>query len=104
MYKIVVFVPVANADEMRQAIGDAGGGNIGNYSYASFSVRGTGRFKPLPGAHPTIGEIEKPEEVEEERIEFVCTEEKLQTVLAAIRKAHPYEEPAIDVWKLVDKT
>ena len=65
MYKIVVFVPVANADEMRQAIGDAGGGNIGNYSYASFSVRGTGRFKPLPGAHPTIGEIGKHEEVEE---------------------------------------
>ncbi|RJQ33798.1 hypothetical protein C4556_03740 [Candidatus Parcubacteria bacterium] len=104
MYKVVVFVPVANAESLRQAIGDAGGGKIGNYSHCSFSSHGTGRFKPLEGAHPAIGEIGKLEEVEEERIEFVCTEKKLQTVLAAIRKAHPYEEPAIDVWKLVDKT
>ena len=104
MYKLVVFVPVENADALRQATGDAGGRRIGNYSRCSFSSRGIGRFKPLEGAEPAIGEIGKLEEVEEERIEFVCTEEKLQAVLAAIRKAHPYEEPAIDVWKLVDKT
>jgi hypothetical protein len=104
MYKVVVFVPVENADALRQVIGDAGGGKIGNYADCSFSSRGIGRFKPLPGAHPAIGEVEKLEEVEEERIEFVCTEEKLQAVLAAIRTVHPYEEPAIDVWKLVDKT
>jgi hypothetical protein len=100
MYKVVVFIPVANANEMRQVIGDAGGGKIGNYSHCSFSTRGTGRFKPLEGAKPAIGEVGKLEEVEEERIEFVCLEEKLDTVLAAIRKAHPYEEPAIDVWSL----
>ena len=102
MYKVVVFVPVANADEMRQAIGDAGGGKIGNYSHASFSVRGTGRFKPLDSAHPAIGEVGKLEEVEEERIEFVCGEDALKGVLAAIRRVHPYEEPAIHVSKLTD--
>ena len=102
MYKVVVFVPVANADEMRQVIDDAGGGRMGNYSHASFSTRGIGRFKPLGGARPTIGEVDKIEEVEEERIEFVCSEDALQGVLAAIRKAHPYEEPAIDVWQLAD--
>jgi len=104
MYKVVVFVPVENADALRQVIGDSGGGKIGNYSDCSFSSRGIGRFKPREGAHPAIGEIGKLEEVEEERVEFVCVEEKLEAVLAAIRKVHPYEEPAIDVWKLVDKT
>lgn len=100
MYKIVVFIPVENADNLRQVIGEAGGGKIGNYSHANFSTRGIGRFKPLEGAKPAIGEVEKLEEVEEERIEFVCADELLKSVLAAIRKAHPYEEPAIEVWRL----
>lgn len=102
MYKVVVFVPATNAEAIRQAIGDAGGGKIGNYLHCSFSTRGIGRFKPLEGAHPAIGEIGKLEEVEEERIEFVCAEEALEVVLAAIRRTHPYEEPAIDVWQLAN--
>lgn len=100
MYKVVVYVPVAHADAMRQVIGDAGGGNIGNYSHASFSSRGVGRFKPLAGAHPSVGQVGKFEEVEEECIEFVCEEEKLDDVLISIHRIHPYEEPAIDVWQL----
>lgn len=99
-YKVVVIVPIANAEKIRQVIGDAGGGKIGNYSRCSFSSRGIGRFKPLEGAKPAIGEVGKLEEVEEERIEFVCEEGNLKAVLAAIHEAHPYEEPAIDVWKL----
>lgn len=100
MYKIIVFVPIADAEAVRQAVGEAGAGKIGNYSFVSFSSRGVGRFTPLPGAHPAIGKVGKPEEVEEERIEFVCAEEKLKIVLKALRAAHPYEEPAVDVWKL----
>lgn len=100
LFKIVVYVPAVNAEKLRQAVGDAGGGKIGSYSHCSFSTRGVGRFKPLQGAQPTIGEVGKLEEVEEERIEFVCEEALIDTVLAAIRAAHPYEEPAIDVLKL----
>src|SRR3989344_4011933 len=100
MYKIVVFVPIANADRVRQVIGDAGGGKIGAYSHCSFSSRGTGRFTPGPAAKPFVGEIGKPEEVEEERIEFVCETHCLDEVIAAIREAHPYEEPAIEAWKI----
>ena len=69
MLKIIVFVPLTHADIVRQAIGDAGGGKIGNYSHCSFSSNGIGRFKPLEGAHPAIGEVGKFEEVQEERIE-----------------------------------
>jgi hypothetical protein len=100
MKKIVVTVPITDADKVRQAIGEAGGGKVGNYSFCSFSVRGTGRFLPGSGAHPTIGEVGKPEEVEEERIEVNCTDELVADVLTAIRRVHPYEEPAIDIYLL----
>jgi hypothetical protein len=99
-HKIVVFVPVTHANALREAIGRAGGGQLGNYSYCSFSVRGVGRFRPEPGAHPAIGEVGKIEEVDEERIELVCDSARVEEVIAAIVKAHPYEEPALDVWPL----
>lgn len=101
--KIVVHVPTTHADAVRQAIGDAGGGIIGNYSHCSFSSVGTGRFKPLEGAHPTIGEVGKSEEVEEERVEFVCEKEKAKQVIEAIKKAHPYEEVTIDIFPLISE-
>jgi hypothetical protein len=101
-YKIVVFVPLANADQVREAIGQAGGGKLGKYSFCSFSTRGIGRFKPEEGANPHIGIVGKLEEVEEERIEVTCHQEVLADVIAAIRRVHPYEEVALDVWALND--
>ena len=103
MLKIVVFVPLTHCAVVRQAIGDAGGGKIGNYSHCSFSSKGIGRFKPLQGAHPAIGEVGKFEEVEEERIEFVCERGLARGVVEAIKKVHPYEEVAMDVYELVDE-
>lgn len=100
MKKIVVTVPVADADKVRQAIGEAGGGKIGKYSFCSFTVRGVGRFLPGDGAHPAIGEIGKIEEVEEERIEISCDDARVAPVVAAIRRVHSYEEPAIDIHPL----
>ena len=100
-YKIMVFVPLTHADAVRQAVGEAGAGKIGNYSFSSFSTRGVGRFKPETGANPAIGDVGRFEEVEEERIEFVCPKNKMDEVLAALRRAHPYEEMAHDVFELV---
>jgi len=99
-HKIVVFVPVSHADAMREAIGRAGGGRLGNYSCCSFSVRGVGRFRPEPGAQPAIGQVGRLEEVQEERIEITCDSVLVRDVVAAIISAHPYEEPALDVWAL----
>lgn len=101
--KIVVFVPLTYADIVRQAIGDAGGGMIGNYSHCSFSSKGMGRFKPLEGAHPAIGAVGKFEEVEEERIEFVCERAIAKSVIEAMKKVHPYEEVAMDIYPLVSE-
>ena len=98
--KIVVFVPVSHADVVRDAIGKAGAGKIGNYTFCSFSSKGIGRFKPENGARPAIGEVGKLESVEEERIEVVCSRELAKEVVIAIRKVHPYEEVALDVYPL----
>ena len=99
-YKVVVTVPENEADKLREAIGNAGGGKVGNYTHCSFSVKGTGRFLPVDGASPAIGQIGKPEEVVEERIEVTCDSESVKAVVTAIRESHSYEEPAIDVYKL----
>lgn len=104
MYKIIIYVPVDHAEKIREVLGRAGAGKIdtGKYDYASFSSRGVGRFRPLAGAKPAIGQIGKLEVVEEERIETMVEEYYLQTVLNAVKKAHPYEEPVIDVTELID--
>ncbi|MFH0852671.1 MAG: YqfO family protein [bacterium] len=99
-YKIVVFVPESHTDVVRKAMGDAGAGKIGNYTYCSFSSKGIGRFKPEEGANPTIGKVGNLESVEEERIEVVADKQVVDSVLSAIKRVHPYEEVVIDVYPL----
>lgn len=103
MYKIITFVPVKDAKKVRQAMGDAGAGVLGNYHHASFSTKGVGRFIPNEGAHPSIGEIGKQSEVEEERIEVICGSDKLKVVVDAVKKTHPYEEIPLEIYQLVDE-
>jgi hypothetical protein len=98
--KIVVFVPESHADIVREAMGRAGAGKIGNYTFCSVSTKCTGRFKPEAGASPTIGEVGKLESVEEERIEAVCSRNLLDDVVSAIKEVHPYEEVALDIYPL----
>ena len=101
--KIVVFVPKSHASIVRQVMGDAGAGKIGLYSHCSYSVNGTGRFKPLDGAQPAIGEVGKLEEVAEERIECVCERGRARQVITAIKRVHPYEEVALDIYPLISE-
>ncbi len=101
LVKIVVFVPKSHTDIVRQAMGDAGAGKIGNYSHCSYSGDGIGRYKPLDGANPTIGKVGKFEEVLEERVECVCEKIKAKQVIKAIREVHPYEEVAFDIYPLI---
>lgn len=100
--KIVVFVPEREAESVRQAIGKAGAGKLGNYSFCSFSSKGVGRFKPEAGAHPAIGEVGRLETVREERIEVICERDRLKAVIEAMKSAHPYEEVAFDIYPLID--
>lgn len=95
---IVTTVPESHADQVRDAMGRSGAGEVGNYSFCSFSVKGTGRFKPGKGANPFLGQEGVLETVAEERIETICLKERLERVLEAIKKAHPYEEMTIDIY------
>ena len=83
--KLVVTVPESHADVVREAMAKAGAGDIGNYSFCSFSSKGIGRFKPKKGAHPAIGKVGELELVEEERIEATCHRDVLNDVIAAIK-------------------
>lgn len=99
--KLVVFVPTSHADRIRQVLADSGCGHLGSYDGCSFSVKGIGRFRPLKGAKPFLGRKGRIEKVAEERIETICQKKDLKRVLAAVKKAHPYEEPAVDIYPLL---
>ncbi|MBX7455427.1 Nif3-like dinuclear metal center hexameric protein [Mycolicibacterium sp. 3033] len=92
-----VYVPRENAAAVRAAMFDAGAGQIGDYSQCSWSVAGVGQFLALDGASPAIGAVGTVEQVDEDRVEMVAPRSRRAAVLAALREAHPYEEPAFDV-------
>jgi len=102
MFKICVFVPEDAAEQVKQAMFEAGAGKIGDYDCCCWQVPGQGQFRPLEGSSPFIGEQDRIETVAELRIEMVCADEYIKHVVAAMKTAHPYEEPAYDVWKLED--
>lgn len=99
--KFAVTVPETHADAVRQALGEAGAGQVGDYKFTSFSIKGVGRFVPTEGAHPAIGDVGKLEAVAEEKIETVCYRRDLDKVIAVVKKVHPYEEIAFDVYPLL---
>jgi hypothetical protein len=95
--KIVVFVPHDAVDEVVDAMAAAGAGRLGDYERAAFASEGVGTFRPMPGARPTIGRVGDIERVPETRLEMVARPSDVAAVVAALRAAHPYEEPAFDV-------
>ena len=101
--KIIVTVPVENSEKVRNAICDEGAGIIGNYTYCTIATKCIGTFKPSDIANPYIGEKNKLEFVEEEKLEARCDINIVKNVLKRLREVHPYEEPAIDIIPLIDE-
>ena len=102
-FKLALTVPTSHTDAILTAIGDVGGGQFDqSYDYCAFIIRGEGRFRPLEGAHPAIGESGKIARVVEDRVEVTVTPDRLTAVVTAIRQAHPYEMPVIDIYPLFD--
>ncbi len=99
--KITTFVPTDSAERVRNALGKAGAGTIGDYTFCSFSSVGKGRFVPGDLSNPHIGERHKLEAVDEERVEVVCDRSMTKEVIAALKSAHPYEEVAFDIVPIV---
>ena len=101
--KIFVTIPVEYVSKVRDAVCKLGAGVIGNYSYCTYSVSGFGTFIPGENANPFIGNENKLEFVKEEKLEFVCKVNNVKNVVKAIREVHPYEEPEIDIFPLIDE-
>lgn len=100
LYKITFFVPKEQKETVKEAIFAAGAGRYENYDKCSWEVLGTGQFRPLEGSNPFIGNQGTVETVEEYRVETLCKEEILNTVLKTLVQAHPYEEPAYEAYKV----
>ncbi len=102
MFKICVYVPENSVEKVKQALFEAGAGRIGNYDSCCWQTAGSGQFRPLEGSNPAIGSFNEVEHVSELKIELVCADDLVKPAIQAMRLAHPYEEPAYDVWELAD--
>ena len=101
--KIIVTIPIENLNDVRSAICSEGAGVIGNYTYCTTSTKCIGTFIPSENANPYIGEQNKLEIVEEEKLELVCDIKIVKRVLKRLREVHPYEEPGIDIIPLINE-
>ena len=99
-FKLVWFVPREALDVTREAVFAAGAGRIGNYEHCSWYAAGTGTFLGGEGTDPAVGKAGSEQRIAELRVETVVPEASLDAVVAALRQAHPYEEPAFDVYPL----
>jgi hypothetical protein len=101
--KLVVFVPREALDEVRSALFEAGAGQIGEYERCSWYTEGTGTFLGHEGTKPSVGVAGREERVGELRLETVYPAERESEVIRALRNAHPYEEPAFDLYPLIER-
>lgn len=102
MFKLVFYVPESHKETVKEAVFGAGAGKIGDYEHCCWECPGQGQFRPMQGANPYLGETGKLETVTEYRVEMAVEDAQIKAVVAALKLAHPYEEPAYDVWQLAD--
>jgi len=100
MYQIFFYVPETHKEKVKEEIFKTGAGKIGHYEACCFEFEGVGEFKPLEGANPFVGNINKVERVREIKVELICRELFLKSALEKLKEFHPYEEPAYGVIKL----
>lgn len=102
MYKLVFFVPGSHLEAVKSAVFAAGAGRIGDYDQCCWQVEGIGQFRPLAGSNPFVGEQNQLAQEPEWRVELVVADEHISAAKTALLNAHPYEEPAYDIWQLAD--
>ena len=109
MIKLAFFVPEQYLESVKQAVFEAGAGKIGDYDQCCWQTLGQGQFRPLAGSTPFIGDAPKSNNTagplaraDEYRVEMVCQEDCIKQVVEGLKQAHPYEEPAYEVWNLLD--
>ncbi|WP_198266535.1 NGG1p interacting factor NIF3 [sulfur-oxidizing endosymbiont of Gigantopelta aegis] len=94
MYYLTYYIPDSDNERVKQALFESGAGKIGNYDQCCWEVLGNGQFRALKGSQPSLGEINQLEQIAEYKVEMVCADENIDTVLERLLKEHPYEQPA----------
>ncbi|MDX9874781.1 MAG: NGG1p interacting factor NIF3 [Spongiibacteraceae bacterium] len=102
MHQLVFYVPESHLEKVKEAIFATGAGRIGDYEACCWQTLGKGQFRPLPGSDPYVGDTGKLEQVDEWKVELVCEDHLVEQAVAALKAAHPYEEPAYQVWRTLD--
>lgn len=100
-YLLAVYVPINDVEKVKHALFEAGAGRYQHYDQCCWQTTGQGQFRPLAGSNPTIGKQGHVEIVEEVKLEFICDADSISHAIKTLREAHPYEEPAFHVIKLV---
>ena len=102
MYKLSFFIPETHVEQVKQALFDKGAGRIGQYDHCSWQVLGEGQFRPLEGSKPFLGTQHEIERVSEYKVEMVCENSVIAEVVKELIKTHPYQEPAYEVYELIE--
>ncbi|CAO3630649.1 unnamed protein product [Cunninghamella blakesleeana] len=102
MYKLIFFVPKTHKEVVKHALFGIGAGRFINYDSCCFEVEGHGQFRPLDGNNAFVGTTGQLERIEEYKVEMVCKEEIIKEAIKTLIDSHPYEEPAYEVYKMVD--
>jgi len=102
MYKLCFYVPETHLETVKTAVFSAGGGRIGQYDQCCWQVLGQGQFRALEGSQPFIGQSGQVTQVAEWKVELVVADELIHDAVKAMKKQHPYETPAFEVWRLSD--
>ena len=100
MFKLNYYVPIEDKEKTKEALFEIGAGRFNNYECCSFETLGMGQFKPINGADPYIGELNKVEKVAEYKVEMICKDELIEDVIRVLKEVHPYEEVAYEVFKM----
>ena len=101
--RLDVYVPASHAEALKQALFAAGAGALGNYDQCCFEIAGQGQFRPLEGAHPFAGSVGAAERADEHKLELILPAAKRAAVIAALKRAHPYETPAFQCWEVAEQ-
>lgn len=100
MFKLSFFVPESHLESTKRAVFETGAGKIGDYDCCAWQCAGQGQFRPLEGSQPFLGAQGEIERVNEFKVEMVCADGLIKKAIAALRRAHPYEEPAFDIFRM----
>ena len=100
MYQLCFYVPESHAESVKTALFAAGAGRIGDYDCCAWQTLGTGQFRPADGSQPYVGRVGELERVPEYRVEMVCSDAAVDAAVEALRRSHPYEEPAFHYWRV----